>query len=107
MGILKNIWDKSKDGNKQEQRSLIRVTIIPSAVALVFLCVKKDNLFQWIKAGITISKQNSEIKANEERLEQMDRTIYLLTHDRDSLEKFARENFHFAQKGDDIYLIDD
>ena len=37
----------------------------------------------------------------------MDRTIYLLTHDRDSLEKFARENFHFAQKGDDIYLIDD
>ena len=63
MGILKNIWDKSKDGNKQEQRSLIRVTIIASAVALVFLCVKKDNLFQWIKAGITISKQNSEIKA--------------------------------------------
>ena len=100
MGILKNIWDKSKDGNKQEQRSLIRVTIIASAVALVFLCVKKDNLFQWIKAGITISKQNSEIKANRERL-------YLLTHDRDSLEKFARENFHFAQKGDDIYLIDD
>ena len=38
MGILKNIWDKSKDGNKQEQRSLIRVTIIASAVALVFLC---------------------------------------------------------------------
>ena len=107
MGILKNIWDKSKDGNKQEQRSLIRVTIIASAVALVFLCVKKDNLFQWINAGITISKQNSEIKANRERLEQMDRTIYLLTHDRDSLEKFARENFHFAQKGDDIYLIDD
>ena len=107
MGILKNIWDKSKDGNKQEQRSLIRVTIIASAVALVFLCVKTDNLFQWIKAGITISKQNSEIKANRERLEQMDRTIYLLTHDRDSLEKFARENFHFAQKGDDIYLIDD
>ncbi|MEE0340928.1 MAG: hypothetical protein UD286_06365 [Bacteroidales bacterium] len=107
MGILKNIWDKSKDGNKQEQRSLIRVTIIASAVALVFLCVKKDNLFQWIKAGITISKQNSEIKANRERLEQMDRTIYLLTHDRDSLEKFARENFHFAQKDDDIYLIDD
>ena len=107
MGILKNIWDKSKDGNKQEQRSLIRVTIIASAVALVFLCVKMDNLFQWVKAGITISKQNSEIKANRERLEQMDRTIYLLTHDRDSLEKFARENFHFAQKGDDIYLIDD
>ena len=107
MGILKNIWDKSKDGNKQEQRSLIRVTIIASAVALVFLCGKKDNLLQWIKAGITISKQNSEIKANRERLEQMDRTIYLLTHDRDSLEKFARENFHFAQKGDDIYLIDD
>ena len=64
-------------------------------------------MFQWIKAGITISKQNSEIKANRERLEQMDRTIYLLTHDRYSLEKFARENFHFAQKGDDIYLIDD
>ncbi len=107
MGVFKNIWDKSQDGNKKEQRSLIRVTIVSSIVALVFLCAKKDNLFQWIRAGITIAEQNKEIRANEQELEKMERSIYMLSHDRDSLERFARERFHFAQKGDDIYLIND
>jgi len=107
MGIMHKIWDKREDGNRAEQRSLIRVSIIAFCVFLIFLCIKSGNLFQWMRAGVTISGQNREIKANQKKIKELDRTIYILNHDRDSLEKFARERFHFAQKGDDIYLVDE
>lgn len=105
MGILNKIWDKNMDGNKKEPRSLIRVSLIAFFIAIVFLCVKRDNIFQWIKAGITISRQNKEIEANRKILDSLDRAVFMLNNDRDSLETYAREHFHFAQKGDDIYLI--
>ncbi len=107
MGIMRKIWDKREDGNRAETRSLIRVTIVAFAAFLVFLCFKPGNVFQWIKAGITISGQNREIRNNAAQIKELDRAIYLLNHDRDSLETFARERFHFAQKGDDIYLVDE
>ncbi len=36
----------------------------------------------------------------------MDRQIHGLTHSKDSLERFARENFGFAEPGDDVYIIE-
>ena len=40
-------------------------------------------------------------------LKQMDDRIRSLTSSRDSLEKFAREHFHFAEPGDDVFIIED
>ena len=37
-------------------------------------------------------------------IERMDREIEALSQNKDSLEKFARENFHFAAPGDDVYI---
>ena len=37
----------------------------------------------------------------------MDDRIRSLTSSRDSLEKFAREHFHFAEPGDDVFIIED
>ena len=31
----------------------------------------------------------------------------MLRSDRDTLEKFARENFHFSEPGDDVYILDE
>lgn len=107
MGIMKNIWDRSKDGNSREQRSFIRTAIVAVVVAVLFLFFKKDNVIRWIQGGFTIASQNKEIKLNERKIRQLDGKIEALTGNRDSLEKFARETFHFAEKGEDIYLIED
>ena len=104
---MKNIWDRSKDGNSREQRSFIRTAIVAVAVAVLFLFFKKDNVIRWIQGGFTIASQNKEIKLNERKIRQLDNKIEALTGNRDSLEKFARETFHFAEKGEDIYLIED
>lgn len=107
MGMMKDIWDKSKDGNNREQRSLARVAIIAVGLAVIFLFFKKDNIIRWIQGGFTIARQNKEIRLNKEKIDELDSKIDALRNNRDSLEKFAREKWNFAEKGDDIYLIPD
>ena len=105
MGKFLDLWDKKKDGSRKELRSFERTMTIALAIAVIFIFAKKDNVVRWVEAGCTIRRQNREIEMNAKQIEQMQRTLENLTTNRDSLEKFARERYHFAKKGDDIYLI--
>ena len=105
MGKFLDLWDKKKDGSRKELRSFERTMTIALAIAVIFIFAKKDNVVRWVEAGLTIRRQNREIEMNAKQIEQMQRTLENLTTNRDSLEKFARERYHFAKKGDDIYLI--
>ena len=39
-------------------------------------------------------------------IQEMDREIDNLRNNRDSLESFARETYHFAAPGDDAYIVE-
>lgn len=105
MGKFLDIWDRKKDGSRKELRSFGRTMIVALTLAVFFLFLKKDNVLRWVEAGFTIRRQNKEMEMNARQIEQMQQTLESLTTNRDSLEKFARERYHFAEKGDDIYLI--
>lgn len=90
--------------NKDIQRSFWRFAAVATAVAVVFLFLRRDNVVRWIQAGFTLRKQEQQIKRLEEDNIRLEREIDLLSADRDSLEKFARENFGFAEPGDDVYM---
>lgn len=105
--ITKDIWNRSKDGNDREPRSFIRFAIVATAVFVLFLFVKKDNVVRWIQAGFTIRQQQRQIEAYEQDNARLDRQVRMMTADRDTLETFARENFFFARPGDDVYVIDE
>lgn len=83
----------------------MRVACVASLIFVVFLLVKKDNLIRWGEAGVTIFRQNKEIRARQAELDSMDEYIYSLKNNRDSLEKFARERHHFTKPGDDLYIL--
>ncbi|MBQ1618482.1 MAG: septum formation initiator family protein [Bacteroidales bacterium] len=102
--LTNDIWDKSKDGSKKEQRSFLRFAIIVTALFLLFICVKKDSLIRWIETGFTIRRQNSQIEWYQGEISKLDTQIEKLSTQRDSLETFAREKFHFSEPGDDVYL---
>ncbi|MBP5721774.1 MAG: septum formation initiator family protein [Bacteroidales bacterium] len=104
MGKFKDIWDREKDGNRAEQRSFIRFAIVITAIFVLFLFIKKDNLVRWIQAGFTIGAQERRIEALKEDNARLDGEIHMLSTSRDSLERFARENFGFAEPGDDVYI---
>lgn len=105
MSGFRDIWDRKMDGKRRPQRSFLRVAIVSTVVAVLFLLFKKDNLIRWVQGGITIAGQNREIRAGEETIRQLDSRIQSLSENRDSLEALAREKFRFAEKGDDVYLI--
>ena len=45
--------------------------------------------------------------ALQAEIDEMDREIDNLRNNRDSLESFARETYHFAAPGDDIYIVEE
>ena len=104
MGKFKDIWDKEKDGNRAPQRSFLRFAIIVTAVFVVFLFIKKDSVVRWVQAGFTIRSQERRIEELNRDNERLDATIKMLSTSRDSLEQFAREEFGFAEPGDDVYI---
>jgi cell division protein FtsB len=58
------------------------------------------------KANNEIRRQDRQIERYEMEIKEMDRQIEGLTDNRDSLEKFARENFGFKEPGDDVYVLE-
>ena len=104
MGKFKDIWDRDKDGNRAPQRSFIRFAIVITAIIVLFLFIKKDNVVRWVQAGFTLRSQERRIEALKEDNDRLDEQIRIMSTSRDSLEKYAREEFGFAEPGDDVYI---
>ena len=102
----KDIWNRDKDGNRREQRSFVRYAIVATAIFVLFLFLKKDSIINWVQAGITLRRQERQIEQYRKENEELDERIRMMTGDRDTLERYAREQFYFAEPGDDVYIIE-
>lgn len=107
MGKFRDIWNRDLDGKNAERRSFVRYAICVTAIFLVMVgFVRQNNIVRWIRAGLEIHNQEKLIERYSAEIKDMDRQIHGLTHSKDSLERFARENFGFAESGDDVYIIE-
>ena len=91
---------------KDIERSFLRYAIVATALFLLFLFLKKDSVVNWVQAGITLRRQERQIEQYQQENEELDRRIRMMTGDRDTLERYAREQFYFAEPGDDVYIIE-
>lgn len=80
--------------------------IIALGFLLLLMFYPGNNLFTWINATHQIKQQQKQMRRYEVEIMEMDARIRELTTNRDSLEKFARENFHFTEPGEDVYLTE-
>ncbi len=107
LGKFKKLWDIAKDDKNVERRSFVRYAIFASVAFIIMVgFVNQNNIVRWIKAGFEIRDQERLIERYNAEIKQMDRKIHGLTHSRDTLERFARESFGFAEPGDDVYVIE-
>ena len=104
MKWYKNLWNKDKDGAKQELRSFVRYAIIVTGIFVVILFIKKDSILRWIEAGFTIGRQHRQMEYYQKEINSLDKQIGILSNDKDTLETLAREQYNFAEPGDDVYL---
>ena len=104
MGKFKDIWDTGRDGKNAERRSFFRYAIVATAIFIVLVgFINQNNIVRWVRAGAEIRRQDRMIEKYKEEIKEMDRQIHGITSSKDSLEQYARENFGFAEPGDDVF----
>ena len=82
------------------------VIIITAVAALWLLFFSHSSVLNWVRANWEIQRQERQMDQLRRDIDAMDAEIRSLTNSRDSLEKFARETYHFGAPGDDVYLIE-
>lgn len=102
---------KRNKGKKKSIKEIMKSSwggaiIIVMLFAGLLLFYPDNNLFTWLSAVKEIGQQKREIRQYQLEILQMQKRIDELTSDNDTLEMFAREHFHFAEPGEDVYLVD-
>ncbi len=82
------------------------VIVITAVAALWLLFFSHSSVLNWVRANWEIQRQERQMDQLRRDIDAMDAEIRSLTNSRDSLEKFARETYHFAAPGDDVYIIE-
>ena len=82
------------------------VLIVTAVVAVWLLFFSHSSVLNWVRAHLEIQRQERLMDKYRSEIDAMDAEIQALTNSRDSLEKFARENYHFAAPGEDVYLVE-
>ena len=85
--------------------SFTRFALIATALFAIYIgFISSGSILRWVRASLEIRRQEKQIEKYRSEIEQMGIEVELLSSDRDSLEKFAREEFHFAAPGEDVYI---
>ena len=95
-------WLKRSDHNYL----LPFVIVVTAVVALWLLFFAHNSVLNWVKASVEEKNQEAEMARLQAEIDEMDREIGNLRNNRDSLESFARDTYHFAAPGDDIYIVE-
>lgn len=95
-------WLKKSDHNYLIPFVIVTTTL----VALWLLFFAHNSVLSWIRATMEEKNQQKEMARLKEEIEEMDREIRNLRNNPDTLETFARETYHFAAPGDDVYIVE-
>ena len=83
------------------------VIVVTAVAALWLLFFSHSSVLNWVRAHVEIRRQEHQMEKYRREIDEMDAEIRALTDSKDSLEKFARETYHFAAPGEDVYIIEE
>ena len=69
------------------------------------LFLDTNNIFVWMRDMGVVSDQQKQKEYYKEAIRQTDEKLKELTSNKDSLEKFAREQYLFHEKDEEIFLV--
>jgi len=95
---------------KEKHRSvriLLNKYSIATLIFLAFIIFNSHNsLGQMIKSMITIRDQQKQEIHYKEAIRSTEEQIRQLTSNKDTLERFARENYYFQEDGEDVFIVE-
>ena len=69
------------------------------------LFLDTNNIFVWMRDMGVVSDQQKQKEYYKKAIRQTDEKLKELTSNKDSLEKFAREQYLFHEKDEEIFLV--
>ena len=101
------IWNKIKNAYTGEGRRFIWfVTVVLVVFVFSWMFGSGNTVFHWIRAKQEIKRQEAQIQEYQRQIKEMDGSIDQRVTDLDTLEKFAREQYHFSESEEDVYIIE-
>lgn len=101
------IWDKIKSVYTGDRRWFAWfVTVVLTGFVFSWMFGGGNTIFHWIDAKREIRRQEAQIEEYKRQINEMDGSIDQRVIDLDTLEKFAREQYHFSEKDEDVYIIE-
>ena len=100
MGKIKDIF------NGPHKRFARFVAIVTVVFIFLWIVGPGNTFIHWIKAGFEICRQEKVMENYRIENAELDRRINMMKTDRDTLEKFAREQYNLAAPGEDVYVIE-
>jgi cell division protein FtsB len=65
-----------------------------------------NTVIHWARSKSELRHQKKQVELYQKEIEQMRRQVEMLQNNRDSLEKFAREQFMFSAPGEDVFIVE-
>ena len=98
---------KIKDIFQGPHRKFAWFVVVSTAALILLWFIGPGNTFiHWGKAAVEVKRQEKIIEKYETENADLDRRINMMKTDKDTLEKFAREQYNFAAPGEDVYLVE-
>ena len=83
------------------------VTFCVTVFIVLWIVGPGNTVLHWARSKSDLRHQKKQMELYQKEIEQMRRQVRMLESNRDSLEKFAREQFYFSAPGEDVYVIKD
>ncbi len=102
------------EGERQNHARLRRILrtitdkyfIVTLVFAVIILFIDRNNIIRWAGDYIEVLRQEKAIRQYNRDINAIDEKLDELTSDKDSLEKFAREQYYFHKKDEDVFIVD-
>ena len=99
---------KIRDLFKGEHGTFFKFVAFNVTLFVVLWIVGPGNtVVHWARSRSELRHQKKQMELYQSEIEQMRRQVRMLESNRDSLEKFAREQFYFSAPGEDVYVVED
>ena len=104
---MTDVFKKIRNAYRGPRRKFVWFVTLSTAVFLFVWIVGPGNtVIHWIGAGLETRRQERQIEQYRQQNSEMETRLNMLRNDKDTLEKFAREQFRFAVPGEDVYIVE-
>jgi cell division protein FtsB len=100
------MWEKIKESRllKIVKNRFFLATMV-FAVWVIFF--DQNSLIDWFRVRMRIIRQERQIEYYNREIKSIDEKLQELSSNKDSLEKFAREQYYFHEEDEDLYIIEE